>query len=102
MGVRPYFEDQRYLRSVRNELRGARVRVRAEPGLTAEWLQFQLEHRAAALQGSGDPVSPLAVPGVRTDVAPAGDHFLVTLKAKNMRDGKEVLRRAQAMGESQP
>jgi hypothetical protein len=100
--VKPYFEDQRYLRTVRNELRGARIGVRAEPGLTAEYLQLQLEQRAAAMANSGDQSSPLAVPGVRTHVAPAGDHFLVTLKAKDMRDGKEVLRRAEALGALQP
>jgi hypothetical protein len=97
ISVKPYFEDQRYLRSVRNELRGASIRVRAQPGLTPEWLQSQLESRAATMSTSGDSRSPLAVPGVRTHVAPAGDHFLVTLKAKDMRSGKEVLQRAQSL-----
>jgi hypothetical protein len=97
ISVKPYFENQRYLRSVRNELRGARIRVEPAPGVTAEWLQFQLEHRAATMAQSGPSDSPLAVPGVRAHVASAGDHFLVTLKAKDMRSGKEVLQRAEAI-----
>jgi hypothetical protein len=97
ISVKPYFEDQRYLRSVRNELRGASIRVEPAPGVTAEWLQSQLEHRAAAMETSTGSDSPLAVPGVRAHVSPAGDHFLVTLKAKDMRSGREVLQRAESI-----
>jgi hypothetical protein len=99
VSVAPYYEEQTHIKSKWKELRGATVRIQAEPGLTAQWLQLQLETGVAAtrLPDATMDQSPLAVTGVQPRVTSVGDGFLVTLAAPDKHAGKEVLRRTQAL-----
>jgi hypothetical protein len=78
-------------------LAGARVNVRAEPGLTAQWLQLTIEQHLAQMQGSSMAGCPLDLDNVRVDVDSAGAGFAVNIIAKNPAQAKEVLHRAQLL-----
>jgi hypothetical protein len=81
---------------------GARVVLRARPGLTAEWLQRVLECHvaqgaAAGRAGEPDARSPLAVPGARVRVQSVGDGFAVDVTASAPAAAREILRRARSL-----
>lgn len=96
VAVGPYYEQQTRLKTTWRELRGATVQVRPEPGLTAEWLQLQLEKSlTSSLEATTD--NPLAVPGVNTSVSSAGDSFVVTIAAPDKRTAEAVLARADGL-----
>ena len=101
VSVAPYYEEQTNIKRTWKELRGATIRIQAEPGLTPEWLQLQLERRAAALSASSTPTDndPLAVAGVHPRVSSATDGFVVRLAAQDKHAGEEVLRRTEALQE---
>ena len=79
-------------------LRGADISVPAQPGLTAEWLERQLEGQVAAgICQFGS--APIAV-----EVLPMGEDFVVRVKNTNYRvgthderPGKEILRLASEL-----
>ena len=106
--VSPYrrpVETGGYGGTVNPVLRGADIRVAARPGLTAEWLERQLEAQFAA------GVCQLATGPVDVDVLSEGDAFIVRvtgiydgpgvtrLSARNPdeRAAQEILRRAQEL-----
>jgi len=81
---------------------GATVVFRAVPGLTAEWLQHEMNcHLArAAAVGFAMPemtYCPLMLKGVKATVASTGDGFAVTVESEDPGTAKEVLSRAQAL-----
>jgi len=81
---------------------GAIVTFRAVPGLTAEWLQHEINchlARAAAMGFSMPEMAycPLMLKGVKATVASAGDGFAVTVESEDPPTAKEVLTRAQAL-----
>lgn len=104
VSVAPYMQEQTHIKRTWRELRGAIVRVEAQPGLTAEWLQLELDRHVAAMgiQSQNMNDCPLAVPGIRAKVSSAGDGFLVTVVAMDKSSGQEVLRRAQGLAAQQP
>jgi hypothetical protein len=78
-------------------LRGADINVPAQPGLTAEWLDRQVEEQVA----SGDCQFGLDANAVGVDVLPMGADFVVRVTNTNYRfashdarGGKEILRKA--------
>ncbi|HEX4447745.1 MAG TPA: hypothetical protein VH044_13440 [Polyangiaceae bacterium] len=75
---------------------GAVVTVPAEPGVTREWLQRQVDDPMAAAQ----PGCPMAVNGASARVTSTGNGFAVTLVGKDKDSSKEILRRAQALTSS--
>ena len=77
--------------------RGANVFVRAEPGLTAEWLEHQLRRHLAAMNSTEMPNCPLDIARVRVQVDSGRAGFWVRLIAPDARTGREVLRRAQLL-----
>jgi hypothetical protein len=77
------------------KLVGARLFVPAQPGLTAEWLEAELERRASTPEAAGQ--CPLDVPGARVDVRSGGPGFWVTVSARDDSGAREVLRRAEAL-----
>ena len=103
LSVTPYNVEQTRIKTTWKEIRGAVVRVEAQPGLTAQWLQLQLGRHVAAVRSGAEPTSggPLSVPGVQVSVSPAGDGFFVTLAATDKQNGEEILRRAEALKSSQ-
>ena len=81
-------------------LRGADIRVPAQPGLTGEWLERQLEGQVAA----GICQFGLGVAVLSVEVLPMGEDFVVRVKNTNYRmgthderPGKEILRRANEL-----
>ncbi len=69
------------IRTTWHELRGAVVRIEAQPGLTAQWLQLRVDRELVAIrnQPMADDASPFAVPGVSASVSPVADGFVITL-----------------------
>ncbi len=81
---------------------GARVVLRAVPGLTAEWLQRVLECHLARNASLGHDVPemsycPLVPNGARVDVHSAGDGFAVDVRAESEEAIAEVVRRARGL-----
>jgi hypothetical protein len=101
--VTPYLADGTAPKSTSKEQLGAVVRVEAQPGLTAQWLQLRLDRELAAIhQDRGAAVgSPLSVPDARTTVSPGLDGFVVTIAAPNQASGRQILERAMALGAQQ-
>jgi hypothetical protein len=77
---------------------GAELFVQAEPGLTAEWLQLNLNREVTAMQGSRTMKDCVfGVGKMQVQVESAGPGFRVRLSAPTAEAGQEVLRRAQLL-----
>lgn len=81
---------------------GARIVVRAVPGLTAEWLERVIECHLARNAALGHDVPemaycPLVPVGVTVDVRSAGDSFAIDVRAEGEESIAEVVRRAHAL-----
>jgi hypothetical protein len=83
---------------------GAEIVFRAVPGMTAEWLQHQVDchlARNAAIghtRASADmPYCPLTLVGVRAIVSSTGDGFAVAVKSDDAATANEIVRRSQAL-----
>jgi hypothetical protein len=78
---------------------GARILLRAQPGITAEWLQQVAECHLAHVgaPSPGRPASPLDVKGASVAVRSAGDGFAVEITSTDRKAAKEILARAQAL-----
>jgi hypothetical protein len=94
--VAPYYTDITSAYSgVVSRLSGARVYIAAEPGLTGEWLHYELAQRIAS--DNTDPVCPLDVPGVSVEVESSGPGFWVNISAAGDKQAQAVLKRAQRL-----
>ena len=91
--VEAYRPEERAGRTSLPVLRGARLFVQAEPGLTAEWLRLSLARHIASQPSD----CALDVSGVKIDVESAGPGFRVTLSATDAQKGEEILRRARRL-----
>jgi hypothetical protein len=81
---------------------GATVTFRAVPGLTAEWLQHEMNchlARAASVGFNMPEMSycPLMLKGTTATVSSAGDSFSVAVASDNVDSAKEILSRSQAL-----
>src|SRR5882672_10941846 len=79
---------------------GARIVLRAQPGMTAEWLRRVAEcHMAQVAAPGGLPAtpSPLDVKGASVSVQSAGDGFAVDLTSSDPKVGRQILARAQTL-----
>jgi hypothetical protein len=96
--VTPYRVQERVGRGTVTRLKGAQVFVRAEPGLTAEWLQLTLSRHLAAMHGPAAMKDcAFEVEKVKVQVSSAGAGFVVKLVAPDTTTAKEVLRRAELL-----
>jgi hypothetical protein len=96
--VTPYRVQERVGRGTVTRLKGAQVYVRAEPGLTKEWLQLTLTRHLAAMQGPAAMKDcAFEVEKVKVEVNSAGAGFVVRLVAPDTSTAKEVLRRAELL-----
>jgi hypothetical protein len=99
--VEPYRTNQNtggYGDGYQPVLRGADIKVPAQPGLTAEWLERQVQGQVTA------GVCQFGVGAVAVEVLPMGDDFVVRVKNTNYRigthderPGNEILRRANEL-----
>jgi len=83
------------------QLRGAVLTVNALPGVTAEWLDRELEcHGVRVALGrvtsTADDPFWLSGSSVDIDVRPAKDGFLVAIAGYSSPDARQILERAQA------
>ena len=79
--------------------------LRAEPGMTAEWLQRVAEcHMNTVSQTNAWDLSssPLDVKGALISVQSAGDGFTVDITSADVKVAREILRRAQALNATRP
>lgn len=90
--VADHAREQAYGQDVQR-LRGADVRVPAQPGLTQEWLQQSIERGIA----SGD--CDFGTRRVNVSVLSAGNAFEVRLTTPDERAARDVLRHAQRLVE---
>jgi hypothetical protein len=84
---------------------GARIVVRAKPGMTAEWLQRVADcHTAqvAVAEPTSLTSSPLDVKGARVTVTSAGDGFSVEVTSGDPRVGREILARSMPLAPPPP
>ncbi len=86
-------------------LRGALLTVSALPGVTAEWLDRELEcHGARVVLGRVKPLSddPFWLPGskVDIDVRPVKDGFVIGVAGFSSTDARQILDRARAFAKA--
>lgn len=99
VSVTPYLQEVRPIKTTWKELRGAVIRIEAQPCLTSQWLQLRLDRQIASPMSDGSQANdgPLAIPGIRATVSPLADGFVVTVSTTDKDAAKEVLRRALAL-----
>lgn len=88
-------------RGPEHRLLGARLRLLAQPGVTAEWLERMLKCDAALRslhQLPGAPDAPHWLPDGWVDISvrSAGDGFHVSLRNDSLEDAQQILARATA------
>jgi len=79
---------------------GARILLRAQPGMTAEWLQRIAECHSSHVAVANPAMltsSPLDVKGARVTVQSTGDGFAVDITSADYKVAREILARAKAM-----
>jgi hypothetical protein len=88
-----------------SKLRGAKITINALPGVTAEWLDRELEcHNARVTLGQTQPTpnDPFWISGAMLDidVRPAKDGFVIGVAAFSPADAKQILDLAQAFAKA--
>jgi hypothetical protein len=83
-------------------LKGSILVMRPAPGVTAEWLQRNIEchiARSATLGHGADQMSkcPFALNGINVEVRSGGDKFLVYVRSANLETAREIWRRTQTL-----
>ena len=84
-----YGPDGTYYDRVNSVLRGAEVRIAAEPGLTQEWLARKIEGQLAA------GICEFGASKVDVDVLSLGGEFVVLLTISDRRGGNYILRQTR-------
>jgi hypothetical protein len=95
--IAPYREQQHVGRATVSKLKGARVSIQAEKGLTAEWLQLTLGRHLAAMQAEPMKDCAFDVKNMKVTVDSAGAGFSVKLTAEDRDGAKEILRRVEML-----
>jgi hypothetical protein len=84
---------------------GARILLRAQPGMTAEWLQRIADcHMAKVSVASPTTLttSPLDVKGALVSVQSTGNGFAVDVTSPDVKIARDILERARAIKPLQP
>jgi hypothetical protein len=84
---------------------GARILLRAQPGMTAEWLQRVADCHSAKVAVSSPAtltMSPLDIKGVLVSVQSMGNGFAVDITSPDVKVAREILERARAIRPLQP
>jgi hypothetical protein len=84
---------------------GARILLRAQPGMTAEWLQRIADchmGKVAVASPTTLTTSPLDVKGALVSVQSTGSGFAVDITSPDIKVAKEILTRARAIKPLQP
>lgn len=100
--VAAYVEHDGHTKIDVTRLRGAELRVEAQPSLSAEWLHLILsKHLEAARHAAPTADCPLDVDDPTVSVEPGDSGFVVRIRAENEDDAAEILRRARALAAPQ-
>jgi hypothetical protein len=88
-----------------SRLRGAVLTIGALPGVTAEWLDRELECHGARLtlgRITSSPEDPFWLPGssIDIDVRPGKDGFVVGVAGYSSSDARQIFDRAQAFAKA--
>ena len=98
VSVTPYRIEERTGRALSvRRLHGAEIRVQAQPGLTAEWLQLTLQERLQEAKRGDIHDCVLETDVSRVEVDSTGTGFMVRLVAKDTKKAEEVLHRANVL-----
>lgn len=95
--VTPYRDRQPMGKAIFSRLRGAKLFVVAEPGLTKEWLQLTLARHVTETRGTVMKGCPLDLGDVTITVDSAGTGFAVKIIARDTEKAEEVLHRAKLL-----
>jgi len=80
---------------------GARIHVRARPGLAAPWLQrvaaCHLARHALPMPEAECAHCPFSSQIARVDVEPLGGSFVISIRAENAEDAEDIWVRANAL-----
>jgi hypothetical protein len=101
-GVRPLKEKTRVGKWEYSHDRGVEIAVRAQPGMSAPWLERVATcHIALATAGRSEATSngtdPLLVPGATVRVDEADTGFIVSVRVPDDASDSEISRRTQAL-----
>jgi hypothetical protein len=101
-GVRPLKEKTRVGKWETTHDRGVEIAVRAQPGMSAPWLERVATcHIALATAGRGgastDATDPLLVAGATVRVEEADTGFIVSVRVPDDASVSEISRRTQAL-----
>ncbi len=100
--VRPLREDSGPPKARHKRTAGAIVTFRAVPGMTAEWLQREVDCHLARNASLGHvvpemPTCPLAPNGAQARVTSTGNGFAVTIRSDDDGAAQDILARAQRL-----
>jgi|SRR5271170_7657991 len=91
--IEPFKVVETNLKRSSTRLEGAVVTVAAQPGLTREWLQRQVDEASNTAQAG----CPMGVDGASGRVTSTGDGFAITVSSPDRDSAKEILRRAESL-----
>jgi hypothetical protein len=100
--VQPLMEPSGPPKARMQRTAGAIITFRAVPGMTAEWLQREVDCHLARNASLGHvmpemPTCPLVPNGARARVTSTGSGFAVTVRSDDDQAAKEILERAQKL-----
>jgi hypothetical protein len=101
--VRPAMGERRSIKEWVPEIRGAELVVRAEPGLTKEWVARLVRcHMAAQEPRLRAAESPLIVGAPSISFAEEETGFVIRIVGRNRQEGEDIFRRAQRFASNLP
>jgi hypothetical protein len=95
--VKAHKTEQHFGKVTMSRVDGASLFLRAQPGLSAEWLERSLAQHIASMKNMSMPDCPLEAKDLRVSVRPAGTGYWVTIRAQDRDQAELVLERAKAL-----
>lgn len=101
--VRPAMGERRSIKEWVREIRGAELVVRAEPGMTRQWLARLVRcHMAAEEPRLRADDSPLVVDEPTVSFGEEETGFVIRIVGRNRQEGEDIFRRAQRFAMNLP
>lgn len=101
--VRPAMGERRLIKEWVPEIRGAELVVRAEPGMTKQWVARLVRcHMASQTNRLRDDESPFVVDEPMVSFAEEETGFVIRIVGRNRQEGEDILRRAQRFASNLP
>lgn len=101
--VRPAMGERRLIKEWVPEIRGAELVVRAEPGMTKQWVARLVRcHMASQGSHSRDDDSPFFIDEATVSFAEEETGFVIRIVGRNRQEGEDIFRRAQRFAANLP